>query len=109
MVYPKEVLGASGKNSRRDFFNLAISMKNDSDVRYIYKCQFLLQSCVVLIDEELVGWLFKFIEKFASKIGSSLTGIHPALDKEKGVVEILSPSRMTEYLLAEEDQFEFTA
>ena len=84
VLYPKDVLGAASqdrRHSRKDFFNLAVTLRNDSPVTYIYKAQFLLQSCVILVDEELVGWLLKFVQVFAKKLGTNLTDLHPVLQR----------------------------
>lgn len=92
VLYPKDVLRVANQDrrgTRKDFFNLAITLRNDSPVTYIYKAQFLLQSCVVLVDEELVGWLLKFIQVFANKLGKNLTDLHPVLQRRDIAMEVL--------------------
>jgi len=93
-----------GKNAKKDFFNAAITFKEDKAMTYITTAQFLLQSCVILVDEELVGWLLKFAEVFADKLGTNLTGIHPVLDRDKVVFDSHSPQRLSEFLVSTEDE-----
>jgi len=94
MMYPKEVLNPKQsqrmrslskfkqkKQMRRDFFNMHICIKNqpDNDLVFFQRIEFLLQSVVLQMDEDLLGWIFRFVECFASTLGKNITGVHPIL------------------------------
>ena len=62
---------------RKDFFNAHVCMKqSQSDLVFIHKLEFLLQSAVLQMDDELIGWITKFVDCLGSNLGSNLTGVH---------------------------------
>ena len=71
VLCPKEIL-----QRRKDFFNAHVSIKQNNGSSYINKLEFLLQSAVLKMDDELIGWLGKFAEVIAQKTGRNLTQRH---------------------------------
>ena len=58
--------------------------QNQSDLVFIHKLEFLLQSAVLRMDDELIGWITKFVECFASNLGANLTGVHQIFERDDG-------------------------
>jgi len=70
---------------RKDFFNAHVSVKqSESGTTVVNKMEFLLQSVVLQMDDELVGWISKFAECLASNLGANLTGVHHIFKREEG-------------------------
>jgi hypothetical protein len=74
------------KNSsaqRRDFFNSHMCIKKtETDLVFIYKLEFLMQSAVFQMDDELLSWITKFVDTLSSVWGSNLVGMHNIYFKE---------------------------
>ena len=56
-------------------------MKNSEELIFIHKIEFLMQSAVLLMDDELIGWATKFFECLAESLGTNLTPVHPIFDQ----------------------------
>ena len=90
-IYQKEVLNprisaSSGRTIRRkDFFNAHMRMRHSEDLSstVIEKFEFLLQSAVLQMDDELIAWIGRFAECYADSSGSQLTAVHPIFRKRK--------------------------
>jgi hypothetical protein len=48
----------------------------------IDKMEFLLQSAVLQMDDELVGWIARFAECVGASSGSNLKGVHQIFRKD---------------------------
>lgn len=61
----------------KDFFNAYISIKQDiPNVLFFEKIDFLIQTMVLQMDDELIGFFFKFTSNITDQLHTNLTGVH---------------------------------
>ena len=58
--------------------------QSENGTTIVHKMEFLLQSAVLQMDDELIGWVSKFAECLASNLGANLTGVHQIFKREEG-------------------------
>ena len=92
-MYPKEIISRReiikkhGHNkakldealSKQDFFNLIIYIVTDTphEVVFVEKCEFLMQSIVLQIEDEIIGYILRYYESIAESMEVySMTGVH---------------------------------
>jgi len=62
----------------KEFFNLYINMRKDiPNVLFFEKIDFLLQTIVLKMDDEVIGFIFKFTSQLTELLNTSITGRHP--------------------------------
>jgi len=54
--------------------------KTDSDLIFVHKIEFLMQSVVIKMDDELIGAVTRFAERIASFPGVNFTGVHQVFE-----------------------------
>ena len=62
---------------QKEFFNLYLSMRNEfKKVLFIEKIEFLVQTMVLQMDDELIGFIFKFTNCIYGELNTNITGLH---------------------------------
>ena len=71
VIYPKE-------RGSQSFFNALVKLKENENGAppLIEKVEFLLQSAVLQMDDELIGWMSRFNDCLAFSLGSDVTAVH---------------------------------
>lgn len=97
VLYPKELSGRAVESAsaqhqhralqRKGFFNAQVRMRQSEhdDTAVIHKVEFLLQSAVLQMDDELIVWIVRFVECVGANSGSHLSSVHPVFKKGSGV------------------------
>ena len=90
----------------KEFFNMHIMTKLDSSqVLFVEEIEFLLQTLVLQIDDEFIGYIYRFTET----LNTNITGVHDIfLNKDNFSYEYVSdelPSNHLEELAPEDEDF----
>jgi hypothetical protein len=90
----------------KEFFNMHIMTKLDSSqVLFVEEIEFLLQTLVLQIDDEFIGYIYRFTETLFTNI----TGVHDIfLNKDNFLQEFVSdepPLNHLEKLAPEDEDF----
>lgn len=100
VLYPKEVRsraqlresGAGNQRPSKPFFNAHLRLKqSSSDTMLIDRIEFLLQSAVLQMDDELIGWVIKFAECLSSNLRANLSGVHQIFERDAGLANPALP------------------
>ncbi|CDW82625.1 ph domain containing protein [Stylonychia lemnae] len=61
----------------KDFFNSAIFMRKDvPNVIFFEQIDFLMQTMVLQMDDELIGYIYRFLSQITDSLNTNITGIH---------------------------------
>ena len=88
-MYPKELVKrrdqvkqANNKKQKstfevKDFFNALITLKTGiPDVIFIEQIEFLVQTMFLQMDDELIGYIYRFSSSITDSFHTNLTGVH---------------------------------
>ena len=65
------------KKDKKDFFNISVSMRKDvPDVLFFEKIEFLVQTMILSMDDELIGYIYKFGSNITNQLHTNITGVH---------------------------------
>lgn len=72
----------------KEFFNMHISTRLDeTQVLFIEEIDFLVQSIVLQLDDEFIGYIFRFISEITDLLHTNLTGVHDIFKRSLAEIE----------------------